>query len=301
MTVVVVTDSSACVPPDLKARYDIRVVPLHVLLDGVEFREGVDELPDSVFSSNATTSGAAPAELAAVYEAAIADSDGDGVLAVHISRQLSATWESGRKAALELDGRIRLVDSRGAGLGCGFPVLAAARAAAAGADLDSVYETTVSAAERARSFIVVDRLDQLRRGGRISTAAALLGTALAMKPLLQVTGGKLVLREKARTSGKAIAKLVDAATQAAGAGPVSVAVHHLQAPERAERIASALRERLPNHTELLITEFSAVLGVHVGAGAVGVVVVPEGAGAVEAGLSADSESAGGETAPEAGS
>ncbi len=95
------------------------------------------------------------------------------------------------------------------------------------------------------TFIVVDRLEHLRRGGRIGTAAALLGTALAMKPVLHVVDGKLVLREKTRTSSKALAKLVDAAVMEAGEGSAAVAVHHSHAAERAEDVVAQLKDRIP--------------------------------------------------------
>ncbi|QCQ91654.1 DegV family protein [Rhodococcus sp. SGAir0479] len=275
MPVVVVTDSSSCLSPELVDRMGIRVVPLHVLHDDRDYREGVDEVPRGL--SGVTTSGASRGELVDVYAAALADSGGDGVLAVHISRQLSGTWDAGRQAAQELGEQVRVVDSASAGMGLGFPALAAARVARAGRSLEAVYQKAVEVAARGRTLIVVDRLDHLRRGGRIGTAAALLGTALAMKPVLHVVDGRLVLREKTRTATKSLAKLVDAAVEQAGAGPVAVAVHHSHAPERADEVAAQLKERIPAVSELVVTEIGSVLGTHVGPGAVGVVVCPGGA------------------------
>ncbi|GAB2630696.1 DegV family protein [Prescottella soli] len=277
MPVVVVTDSSACLSPELVDRLGIRVVPLHVLHDGHDYRDGIDTVPDGL--AGVTTSGASPGELGDVYAAALADSGGDGVVAVHISRQLSGTWEAGRQAAQTLGERVRVVDSASAGMGLGFPALAAARVARAGRSLEAVYQRAVEVAARGRTLIVVDRLDHLRRGGRIGTAAALLGTALAMKPVLHLVDGKLVLREKTRTSTKALGKLVDAAVEHAGSEPAAVAVHHSSAPQRAEEVAAQLKERVPAMTELVVTEIGSVLGAHVGAGAVGVVVCPGGADA----------------------
>ena len=177
---------------------------------------------------------------------------------------------------------MRVVDSRAAAFGTGFAAMAAARVAAAGAGLDVAYEAAVDVSQRCQCFIVVDSLDALRRGGRISTITSLLGTALVTKPLLHVEDGKLVLREKVRTSSKALARLVETAAQSAttaaaplGAGGTAVAVQHYGAADRAEVVAGQLRHRIPDLRELIVTEFGGRRSrVHVGWGAVGVVVVP---------------------------
>ncbi|PPJ31536.1 fatty acid-binding protein DegV [Nocardia nova] len=280
MTVVVVTDSAASVPAELVSELGIVVVPLHVLVDDRAIAEGVDECDIDYGASTVTTSSASPGELRAAYERALELSGGDGVVAVHISRQLSATWEAGRQAVQDMDAadRVRLVDSLSAGLGTGLPVLAAARRAKSGAALDVVYDTAVAAAGRSRTFIVVNRTEQLRRGGRLSTAAMFFGTELVTKPILQIVDGKLELREKARTRSKAYAKLVAAAVDAAGDDGAAVAVQHLGAASAAATIAGQLGELIPGMRELVTAEFGPTLGVHVGTGAVGVLVVPGGCG-----------------------
>ncbi|RMB75404.1 DegV family protein [Rhodococcus sp. SBT000017] len=279
MTVAVVTDSSSCLPATLAADRGIALVPLHVLVDGIDHREGIDEIPEQSTSGKpVTTAGASPGELTEVYAAALERSRGAGVVALHISRGLSSTWEAARQAADHVGSAVRVVDSASAGMGLGFAVLAAAATAAGGAELDEVYHDAVAASTTSRCFIVVDRLDHLRRGGRIGTAAALLGTALAMKPVLHISDGKLVLREKTRTSSKALHKLVDAAVAAAAEvgdeSGVALAVHHMQCPERAEDVAAMLNSRIPHSTSIDKYPFGAVLGAHVGPGAVGVVVAP---------------------------
>ncbi|MBF4996298.1 DegV family protein [Nocardia sp. BSTN01] len=280
MTVVVVTDSAASIPAALVSELGIVVVPLHVLVDDRAIAEGVDDCDIDYGTSTVTTSSASPGELRAAYERALELSAGDGVVAVHISRQLSATWEAGRQAVQDMDAadRVRLVDSLSAGLGTGLPVLAAARRARSGATLDVVYDTAVAAAGRSRTFIVVNRTEQLRRGGRLSTAAMFFGTELVTKPILQIVDGKLELREKARTRSKAYAKLVAAAVDAAGDDGAAVAVQHLGAASAAATIAGQLGELIPGMRELVTAEFGPTLGVHVGTGAVGVLVVPGGCG-----------------------
>jgi DegV family protein with EDD domain len=123
-------------------------------------------------------------------------------------------------------------------------------------------------------FFSVDSLDRLRRGGRIGTAAAVLGTALGVKPLLHLAQGRIMPLEKVRTTARAVQRLVELAVQAAGDDPVDLAVHHLAAAPRAEELAARLRERLPRTARLLVSEVGAVIGAHVGRGALGVVVVP---------------------------
>lgn len=288
----VVTDSSAHLAPGLAARHGIAVVPLHVLLDGVEHRDGVDIGPDELVAAlgtgrpslrrqpaAVTTSRCSVDELEQAYTGA--GDDGSDVLAVHLSRQLSGTWDAGRlavRARTAAGRRVRLVDSGSTAMGLGFPVLAAARAAAAGADLDGAYAAAVDVAARCRTLLCVDTMEHLRRGGRIGAAAAALGTALSVKPLLHVVDGHIEALEKVRTSARALVRLVDLAARAAGDAPTAVAVHHLGAPERAQSLVVALRERLPSVTELHLCSVGAVVGAHLGPGMVGVVVCPGGAG-----------------------
>ncbi|WP_433491953.1 DegV family protein [Nocardia grenadensis] len=280
MAVVVVTDSSASLPAEVIGELGVEVVPLHVLVGDAQIREGVDELAVDYTADDVTTSAPSPGELRDAYTEALRRSRGDGVVAVHLSRQLSATWEAGRQAVRDMDAAesVLLVDSLGAGLATGFPALAAARCAAAGGTLAAVYEAAVQAAAGSHTFFVVNRTEQLRRGGRLSTAASFFGSELVSKPVLQLVQGRLELRDKVRTRSKAFAKLVAAAEEAAGAGPAAVGVQHLAAAEAAETVTNQLRERLPQVDEVVVAEFGPALAVHLGVGAVGVLVLPGGCG-----------------------
>jgi DegV family protein with EDD domain len=270
MTVVVVTDGSSRLPADLLDKWGIRVVPLHVLLDGGDLRDGIDEIPDDVYQHHATTAAATPAELGAAYRQALTDSGGDGVVAVHISSALSGTCGVGERAAAEIGSAVRVVDSRSAAMGTGFVALAAARAAAQGADLDAVAAAANSAVSRGRAFIVVHGLDNLRRSGRIGGAKAWLGTALSLKPLLRIEDGKLVLAQRVRTVTKATATMLDRVCEIVGDGSAAVAVHHVVNPDGANEVAAALARRLPACEPAIVTSLGPVLGVHVGPGAVAV-------------------------------
>jgi DegV family protein with EDD domain len=270
VTVVVVTDASSRLPADLVEKWAIRVVPLHILLDGRDLRDGVDDIPDDIHKQHATTAAATPAELANAYQQALVDSDGDGVVAVHISSALSGTYGAAERTAADLDPNVRVIDSKSAAMGTGFVALAAARAAAAGADLEAVADAASSAVSRGHAFIVVHRLDNLRRSGRIGGARAWLGTALALKPLLRVDDGKLVLAQRVRTASAATATMIDRVCEVVGEGSAALAVHHVANPEGANEVAAALAQRLPACEPALITELGPVLALHVGAGAVAV-------------------------------
>ncbi len=166
-----------------------------------------------------------------------------------------------------------MVDSGTTGMGLGFAALAAAAAAAEGKDLDSVRDAAVTHAARVSTLFYVDTLEFLRRGGRIGAASALLGTALSVKPILHVVDGAIVVRDKVRTAGRALAKLVDLAVEASGDGDVDIAVHHLEAPDRAAALADAVAMRLGDRLrDCYITEIGAVVAAHVGPGVAGVVV-----------------------------
>lgn len=278
MSTTIVTDSTAYLPEGFAERHGVRVVPLHVAVDGRSRLDGVDFGPAELAAAlgehrRVTTSRPTPGELAEVYRSVLAEG-AEGIVSVHLSRDLSGTWEAARLAAEEVDpARIRVVDSRATGMGLGFAALAAC---AAGGDAARAEEAAVAAAARVKMFFCVETLDHLRRGGRIGAAAALVGTALAVKPLLHVDDGRIVPLEKVRTMGRAIGRLVDLAASAAGSGRVGLAVHHLAAPERAAELARLLDERVPGSTGCLIAEVGAVIGAHTGPGVLGVVVLPGG-------------------------
>jgi DegV family protein with EDD domain len=280
LPVAVVTDSTAYLPPGLVAERRIQLVPLEVRLGDRVGREGVDIDAAAVSTALADrhvtvqTSRPAPADFARTYRAALAAGAAE-VVSVHLSRELSGTWDAARLAASQVGEHIvTVVDTRSAAMGAGFAVLAAARSAAAGADAATVARTAQEIAEATRTFFVVDTLEHLRRGGRIGSAAAVLGSALAVKPVLHVQDGRVVPLEKVRTSARAMNRLVQRAVEAAGEGPVSVAVHHLAAADRADRLAGELRDRLPQLRELHVSELGPAIGAHVGPGAVGIVVAP---------------------------
>lgn len=277
-TVAVLTDSTSGLPTELIDKYAIRVVPLRVHLgsgsavDGTEIH-GSDVAAALREKVVVTTSRPAPAEFAAAYQRCL-DDGAKHVVSIHLAAALSGTWESATLAAQDFDhGVVRVVDSRATGMGLGFAVLAAAEAAANGEPAADVQGAAVRVIDRTKVMFYVDTLEYLRRGGRVGTAASFLATSLSVKPLLQMSEGRVVPLEKVRTSSKAIARLVALTTAAAGEGPVDLAVHHLDAPERAAAVAEHLRAAIGQAREIQVSELGAVIGAHLGPGAIGTVVV----------------------------
>ncbi len=275
MTLRVVTDSTAVLPARMLADAGLRVVPLTVSISGEQGLEGIEVFPDDVARAlnerrhHVTTSRPAPAEFAKVYQELL-DSGASGIVSVHLSSRLSGTHEAAVLAAEDFGDRVRVVDSEAAGSAVGFVALAAA---GAGPDLDAAEQAARAASGRVTTLFYVDTLEYLRRGGRISAASALFGTALAVKPILHVQRGEVVLKEKVRTSARALARLVELAVEAANSGPVDIAVQHLAAQERADALCEQLCTRLGDRlVDAFVADVGAVIGAHTGPGVIGVTV-----------------------------
>jgi DegV family protein with EDD domain len=271
--VAVVTDSTAYLPSEVAS--GIRVVPLQ--LDGaVAGAEGVDVRPADIVSAlerraRVTTSRPSPAQLAATYADCVAGG-AEAIVSVHLSGELSGTVAAAEVAAPSVSVPVRVVDSRSTAMGLGFAVLAAARAAAKGASVAEAAEVAGQVAAGTTTIFYLDSLEHLRRGGRIGAARALVGTAFSVKPILHVEAGRIVPLERVRTPSRGVARLAALAVAAAGEEPVDVAVHHLGAPDRAQRLVETLRASSLSVRELYVCEVGAVIGAHVGPGVVGVVV-----------------------------
>lgn len=278
MPVAVVTDSTAYFPAELNGTYHLTVVPLTVVINGDEGREGEQISPAQVARAlggrrvAVSTSRPAPEQFAQTYRDLL-DKGADGIVSIHLSSRLSGTYDAAMLAAAGIGPQVQVVDSGTTGMGLGFAALAAATVAGRGASLDAVRTEATDHAGRVSTMFYVDTLEFLRRGGRIGAASALLGTALAVKPILHVVDGAIVVRDKVRTAGRALQRLVDLAVEASGSGEVDIAVHHLEAPDRAGALADAVTMRLGDRLrDCYITEVGAVVAAHVGPGVAGVVV-----------------------------
>jgi DegV family protein with EDD domain len=279
MAVAVVTDSTASVPADVAAARDITVVPLQVVIGATCYDEGVPggATPEMLAEAlrqwtPVSTSRPNPELMLGVYEA-VASAGATEIVSVHLSAELSGTFESAQLAADRAPVPVHPVDSRQVGIGTGFAVLAAADARDEGCPAEAVAAAATRRAAATTSLFYVDTLEYLRRGGRVGAAAALVGSALAVKPILRVEDGRVGPFEKVRTATRALARLADLAVEAATDSPVDAAVAHLASPDRAAQLSDVLRQRLGDRLEgreVAVGEVGAVLGAHVGPGMVAV-------------------------------
>lgn len=282
MRVAVLTDSTAYLPADLQSTLRIFTVPVHVIADGVSYDEGVDYSPHQLTADlraghRVTTSRPSPGVFLQAYEQ-LAEEGYDAVVSVHLSTRVSATLSSADIAARSSPIPVHTVDSETLGMGMGYAVASAARAAQAGESADVVAKLALNRARASSTTFYVDTLEYLRRGGRIGRAAQFFGSALAIKPLLQVEAGEVQPLDRVRTTHKALERLQTVTREAVSrmdlTSGLDLAVLHLDALDRAERLAEWLAEQIPEVSQLLLVEVGAVVGAHVGPGMVGVVASP---------------------------
>ena len=292
--IAVVTDSTASLPAEVAAAYGISVVPLHVVVDGVDRLDdaagGEDLAAQMAAGARVTTSQPSVGELAAVLRAA-ADHGRREVVSLHLSGELSGTVAGARQAAALLAGegvRVHVVDSRTVAGGTGLAAVAAAEAASAGRRAEQVVAVARETAAKATVLFAVPDLTWLQRGGRIGAGSALIGSALGIRPVLGIGDGRIAVVEAVRGLARARRRVLDRAVRAAG-GPgarvphppavrVRVAVHHFGRTEEAlelqDQLAEALAETGALVVEALRSELTAVVGAHTGPGVVGIVVAP---------------------------
>ena len=275
--VALVTDSTAYLPADLVASRHVIVVPVQVVVGGQPFDEGTEITPAEVAAalrtwSVVTTSRPSPERFAKAYVEA-AENGATAVVSAHLSGDMSGTYDSAVLAAREASIPVVVVDTRRVAMAMGFAVLEGARAAEAGADVETVARVVRDRAAASSALFYVDTLDYLRRGGRIGAATALVGQALAVKPILELVDGTVTPLEKVRTTSKALARLEELVLERAAGRPCDVAVHHLDSAARAEALAGHLVSRMAD-SRVLVSEVGAVVGAHVGPGMVAVAVSP---------------------------
>ena len=280
--VAIVTDSTASLPPEVAAERGIHVVPLQVVIGAKVLDEGPDGATPEVVAQAlrefvpVSTSRPAPTLFAELYRR-LAEEGAEEIVSVHLSGEMSGTFESAQLAALQVDVPVHVVDSTQVGIGTGYAALTAAAVVDAGGSADEAAEAALARGQAATSLFYVDTLEYLRRGGRIGAAAAIFGSALSVKPLLGIEDGRVTPREKVRTASRALARLAELAVEAAADVPVDVCVAHLANEERADVLREQLTERLADQLEgreVMCGELGAVLGAHVGPGMVAVCVSP---------------------------
>jgi len=261
----------------LAAQWGITVVPTQIKIG--EHVRAEHNVPTEVLvraledNLAVTTSAPDPAGFLWAYED-LAARGADEVVSVHISSKQSDTYEIARRAAAQSRVPVHVVDSGTTGMSLGYAVLAAARVAGAGGGPRRVMDALAKRIEGSSELIYVDTLEYLRKGGRIGAATAMLGNALSLKPLLTMINGQVAPLARALGTERALRKLVETAVQKANGQTVDIAIEHFGAQARAGKLASRVKDRLPQTREIMFTEVSSTIGVHLGPGAVGITVSP---------------------------
>ena len=272
-SIQIVTDSSCDLPEDLVTQLGIDIVPLKIRFGETEFVDRLELTTDQFWEKCRqtdelpSTAAPAPGAFGEVFRRA-ATAGANGVVAIVLSGELSATIEAAQQAAREVDGEIdvRVVDSRTVTLGLGAIVMAAAQAAKAGASLDEVSDVASDGASRTQVHAALDTLENLRKGGRIGAAQSLLGSMLSIKPLIEVRDGVVEPAGKQRTRSKALSYLVGVVEKHAERIE-SIYVLHAACDDVdsfVEQISSLVQ------TEVLVAQVGPVVGAHAGIGTIGI-------------------------------
>ena len=223
MPVRIVTDSSACLPDSIIEDLDITVIDLHMMNRG----------------DDRSTSGLSSLELVACYARQLERGGDEGVLALHLSKELSSTWSNAVAAAAVFDDdMVRVIDTNCIGM-----------------------------------WLYVHRIDELRKSGRLSATTSLMSTALAMRPIMHLKDGRLDVAAKTRTPSKALAKIVELVGAYADTNPLFIAIQQHEARETAKHLQLQLEEALPDGTTFMAVDMDPVLAVHSGPGAIAVSAV----------------------------
>ncbi|MFD8493617.1 DegV family protein [Amycolatopsis sp. NPDC059657] len=277
--VAVITDSTACLPEHLAAQWGVAVVQVQLQVGATmddEHRIGRQDLIDAMKAGTPVTT--APPDTGAFFWAfqEAASSGASSVVSIHLSGRMSATVQAAREAAQQVRIPVHVLDSQTTGMSLGFAAISAARAAGAGAQARRVIDAAEQRFRTSTEFIYVDTLEYLRRGGRIGGAQAWIGTKFAIKPVLTVRGGEVAPLARVPGARRAISKMTDLAIAAAGSQPVDIAVTRFGSDERFAELSADLVKRIPNVHESHLVEASAIIGAHVGPGALGITVSPVG-------------------------
>jgi len=273
--VVVLTDSSAYLPDELIRDFEIVVIPLWLMWDGQSYRDLIDIQPAEFYErleiskSLPTSSQPSAQEFHDLFKKETKDAD--AIVGVLVSSQISGTIASAQAAALELpELNIQIVDSYSSAMGLGLCVLAAGRAAKEGRPVDEVANAAREMSQKVHTLFVVDTLEYLFKGGRISGGKHLLGTAFDIKPVLQFHEGKIIPHSQARTKRKAIARLLDIVQERLdGKQMGEAAIMDVNAPQEGDALAETVKERF-GPSILHRSGVCPVVGTHVGPGTVGI-------------------------------
>ncbi len=269
--VAIVTDSTAYLPSNYVEEFGVTVVPLTLQWDGASYRDGVDILPDEFYTRLSdsktlpTTSQATVNDFTQVYKKLM--DEGFDILTLPISSGISGTYDSAIQAKAQLgEVPIEIIDTRLVSMALSFQVLAAARAAKDGASLEECKQIALKAYDHIGVYFVVDTLKYLHAGGRIGGGKRFMGTALNIKPILEIRDGKIEAVKSVISINKALEAMVEMVEKDVDQRePVRVSVFHALAAEKAQELLKTTAARL-HADEAILSYVSPVIGCHVGPG-----------------------------------
>lgn len=273
MKTAVVTDSTAYIPKEVRDRLNIHMIPLSVIFGNETYKEEV-EIQVSDFYEEVkvrelpTTSQPATGDFLTLFEGL--KKNYDAVISIHLSSGISGTYQGAVTASDMVEGiNVYPFDSEIACMVQGFYVLEAAEMAQAGKGPDEILARLEEMKKSVRAYFMADDLSHLQRGGRLSSAQAIIGSLLQVKPVLHFENKVIVPFEKIRTRKKAMKRIVDLLEEDAKSGEAYKAVIiHANREDEAKEWKAELEEKLPN-VEFLLSYFGPVIGTHLGEGSMG--------------------------------
>ncbi len=278
MTIAFVTDSTAYIPPDLVKQYAITVAPQTLIWGDETFRDGVDIQPDEFYArlKNAkvmpSTAQVSMVAMQEIFQRLI--DQGHDVVATFISAKLSGTMQSAIQACEALGpagSKVTVIDSDTTSMAMGYMLLTAARAAQQGASVAECKKLIEEGRKHVGVYFAVDTLEFLHRGGRIGGATRFIGSALNLKPILQLKDGHVEAIDRVRTKSKAVDKLLELVTNdVKGQSNIRLATLHANAEQEARALLERAAAQL-HPVETVLSQVSPVVGVHAGPGTVGLV------------------------------
>jgi DegV family protein with EDD domain len=278
--IAVVTDSASSLPLEIAAAHSIAIVPIYLHWGSETYRDGVDITPEEVYrrleeyKQIPRTAAPSVGDFLRVYMAL--SEEVEGIVSIHLPEKLSGVVKSARIAA-ELVKEVipvEVIDTGTAAMAAGFVALAAARVAEQGMDMVSIREVAGRVSSKATVLAMLDTLEYLQRGGRIGKAAALLGIALKIRPILYVNDHVVDVMARPRTFSQGIKAMVAEMERRVGDHPVHVAILHANALDRAHDLRDLVEERF-HCIEVFTCPFTPVMGAHTGPGVVGLAFYAE--------------------------
>ncbi len=272
MPVKIVTDSSSDIPGDIARELDITVVPLYISFGTETLRDGVDIQPDEFYRRlvndpvHPTTAAASPGDFAEIYEKL--SHNADGIISIHLSRKVSATFDAALKGRELVSGKncpVEVVDSKLVTIALGLVAIAAAKAARAGKTMQNTLDHVNEVIPCIRVYGFLDSLKYIAKGGRLGRAGPFLSSVLPVKPVLTMKDGSLAPTGVVRTRSKGIERLQELVRSTLHVKEIGIA--HSADDQEIKSFIERLKSFLPD-IRPTVTQLGPALGVHGGPGAI---------------------------------